>query len=1190
MKRIDPRLLRLTGSSRPALVLTVALGVLGGVLTVWQARALSRVIAGVFLGGQTLGEVRPLLLLLPGIFLLKAGALWGWEISAKRAALRIKNLLREKLYAQLAAAGPLYAGSERTGELVNTITQGVEALDAWFSEYLPQLVLAALVPLTYLLFVFPLDALSGFVLLLTAPLIPLFMVLIGSLADSLTKKQWRTLSRMSAHFLDVLQGLTTLKMLGRSRAQILVIRQVGERFREQTMDVLRVAFLSALVLEFVATISTAVIAVEVGLRLLYGRMGFADALFVLLLAPEFYLPLRLLGTRFHAGVAGTTAAARIFEVLESTGDHRAPKRGPVRQATAHDQQAIVFDGVSYTYPDGRPALRNIHLRIEPGQKVALVGPSGAGKSTVAALLLGWMAPDEGQLTGGGNPGQVAWVSQTPYLFNDTLAANLRLARPEAVPDEIRSAAQAAHAHEFISALPDGYETVIGERGGRLSGGQAQRIALARAFLFDAPLVVLDEPTANLDPELETQLQESTDRLLAGRSALVIAHRLRTVRSADRIYVLDGGRVVQEGTHAELSIRAGLYRRLLQADAGALTGVVSEPGKRKPLTPQPAGLPAQERPRASLNSRTLPRLLSFLKPVKGWVGLSALLGFATVASSIGLMGTSAYVISAAALQPSIAELQTAIVGVRFFGITRGLFRYLERYVSHQTTFRVLARLRVWFFEKLEPLAPARLQQYRSGDLLARIVSDIESLENFYVRAVAPPLTAALVTLLGAGLLWRFSPALGGTLLLFLVFTGAGVPLLGSILSRSAGEQLVAARMNLNAALIDGIQGLADLLAFGRSAGHLETIRSFSAAQSRAQKRLAWIAGLQAALMSLGTGLGMWAVLWISIARADNGQLEGVFLAVIALVALASFEAVQPLPAAAEYLSANLAAAGRLLEIVDTRPEVTAPETAQAVPGDPTISVQGLAFRYPPVRVRRAKTPDAVEPFRIRSLAFDLPPGKRLAIVGPSGAGKSTILNLLLRFWDFDHGEITLGGGEIRRMDPDAIRAQFAVVSQRTHLFNASVRENLLIANPGAGAAEMEHAARRARIHTFIEALPNGYDTFIGEQGTRISGGERQRIAIARAILKNAPVLLLDEPTASLDAVTERAVLENLHALMADRSAIFVSHRLAGMEWMDEILVMQAGAVVERGTHASLLAAGGWYRRMWELQHQTRIPAG
>jgi thiol reductant ABC exporter CydD subunit len=575
---LDRRLLDQLRSVRVWLLLAVALGVLAGLLLVLQAYYLSQTVSRVFLEGQGLRDVRPLLVALGIVAAVRAAGLWGGEVAAHHVAGRIKTDLRERLFAHLIALGPAYVRGERTGELVTTAVQGIEELDAYFSQYIPQLALSVLVPVAMLAVVFPLDLLSGVVLLLTAPMIPLFMVLIGGLASAQSRKQWTQLSRMSAHFLDVLQGLTTLKIFGRSREQAQVIARVSDQFRDATMSVLRIAFLSALALEMLATISTAIIAVEIGLRLLYGRIAFDQAFFVLILAPEYYLPLRLLGTRFHAGVSGVAAAGRIFEVLETPIIIREGKHGSSERDLQAAGQEVIFETVHYAYAGGeRPALNGVTFTLQPGRKTALIGPSGAGKSTVVQLLLRFIEPTAGQITADGVPlgripadewrAQIAWVPQLPYLFASSVTDNIRLARPDAPLDDVIRAARLANADAFIRELPAGYDTPIGERGARLSGGQAQRIALARAFLKDTPLLILDEATSNLDPDTEMLIQDAIRVLMQDRTTLIVAHRLYTVMDADQIVVLDGGRVVEVGAHADLLARGGLYHRLVAADDG-----------------------------------------------------------------------------------------------------------------------------------------------------------------------------------------------------------------------------------------------------------------------------------------------------------------------------------------------------------------------------------------------------------------------------------------------------------------------------------------------------------------------------------------------------------------------------------------------------------------------------------------------
>ncbi|MEU9208716.1 thiol reductant ABC exporter subunit CydD [Streptomyces sp. NPDC048415] len=1198
MKPIDPRLLRYARATRLFLLAVVGLGVAGAGLVIAQAMLIAEVVVGAFQRDLTVTELRTPLVLLAAVAIGRAVVAWLTELAAHRASAAVKSELRGRLLERATGLGPGWLSGQRTGSLVALATRGVDALDDYFSRYLPQLGLAVVVPVAVLARIVTEDWVSAAIIVGTLPLIPLFMVLIGWATRTQMDRQWRMLSRLSGHFLDVVAGLPTLKVFGRARAQAESIRKITGEYRQATMRTLRIAFLSSFALELLATISVALVAVTVGMRLVHGEMDLYVGLVVLVLAPEAYLPLRQVGAQYHAAAEGLAAAEEIFSVLETS----APAAGSLRVPAGE----IGFEGVTVRYP-GRSgdAVSDVSFAVEPGETVALVGPSGVGKSTLLNVLLGFVGPAEGRVRVGEVDlaeadlaewrSRVAWVPQRPHLYAGSIAENVRLARPDADDAALRRALADAGAIGFVDALPDGADTLLGEDGAGLSAGQRQRLALARAFLADRPVLLLDEPTASLDGATEAEVVEAVRRLAVGRTVLLVVHRPALLGVADRVVRLEPGVPVGVSGSVEGGVSVGASAsgevRVPDGVSGAEGGGVSletagfdGPGRVSPLRAnEPEGVPAvggEDHPAARQRGGVLARVRAMAAPRLGPLALALLLAALALGSAVGLMATSGWLISRASQQPPVLYLMVAVTATRAFGIGRAVFRYAERLVSHDAVLRMLADTRVAVYRRLERLAPAGLRTTRRGDLLSRLVADVDALQDYWLRWLLPAGAAVLVSAASVGFTAWLLPAAGAALAVGLLAAGVGVPLLTGAVAHRAERRLAPARGVLATRVADLLTGTAELTVAGALPARSAQARRADGVLTRIASRAATATALGDGLTALASGLTVAATALVGAQAVAAGRLGGVAMAVVVLTPLAAFEAVMGMPLAIQYRQRVRKSAERVYEVLDAADPVHEPERPAQPPTSAfPLAVRGLTARH------GGQDRDAVA-----GLDLTLERGRRIAVIGPSGSGKTTLAQVLLRFLDADAGTYTLGGMDAYAMDGDAVRRLVGLCAQDAHLFDSTVRENLLLARKDAGEAALRDALARARLLDWADGLPDGLDTLIGEHGARLSGGQRQRLALARALLADFPVLVLDEPAEHLDLPTADALTADLLAATEGRTTLLITHRLAGLDAVDEVIVLAEGRAVQRGPYAELAACEGPLREMVEREAAGDLLAG
>ncbi|CAH1656888.1 ABC transporter ATP-binding protein/permease [Chelatococcus asaccharovorans] len=1182
----DAQLWAATKGFRPRIAAAIAIGFISLALGIVRFVILGWLIARLF-EGAALSELAIAITLLLAAITARMGLEYGRAMVAHGTAARIQDRLRLDLYDQIVRLGPAWLAERRTGSIALSTIDGVEQLQTFFGQFLPQLAIALLAPILLFAILSFWDVPVAAVISIAAILALILPVVLKRIGEESTMRRVRSFKAFGADFLDAVQGLPTLKSFGQGAAFGERLARKAHQLAESTLFVLQASLMSRALTDL-AIAGGAAAAIALGAwRVRHGEMSIEALLIVLMAGTEVFRPLRDLRSLLHRGMVANAAAVGIKALLEAVP----PRQVRQTDATPQLQPSLSFDDVRFRYSDERgEALKGISFEARAGERIGIVGYSGSGKSTIVKLLLRFYDPDAGTIRIGGQDvttlsadhvrDQIAVVQQDTYLFYGTVEENIRIARPDATGEQVEAAARAANAHGFITALPQGYGTIIGERGQRLSGGQRQRIAIARAVLRDAPILVLDEALSSVDAENESIIQAALDDLAKTRTTIVLAHRLSSVIDADRIIVVADGRIADSGTHAALIGRDGPYRQLMaeQIDLREGDPVIDFTAAATPAARGAAVTPTSaadleptkgERIAEALTPfQTLATLFGLIRPWRRQLLLTVGSGVGRVYALIGVSILSALTVAAAkAGTPFGAYLgwMAALVPLAAF------LQWNESWRSHDMAYRLLAQMRVDLYKRLEKLAPAYLLRRRSGDLVSLGTQDVETVEYFFAHVVAPAMVALTVplTVLAALAFLAWPTAL--VLLPFLAYA-ALAPVFERRKVDTLGGRARSELGGLNAFVVDTVQGLGELIALRAIATRRQAFQALIADYRRTRVALNADLSFQAAKHEAVAALGSASVLATAALLINTHAFEPALLPLVALLSSAAFVPVSELAQAARQLADSIASTRRIYAVhAEPVAVVDGPNLLPAATGGSSIAFSDVTFSY-----------DKARPPVLESIDFAVPAGARVAVVGSSGAGKTTIANLLLRFWDPQHGRIAIDGLDLRDIKLDSLREHIALVAQDTHLFNASLAENIRIARPDASADDLQRAIARAALGAFVASLPAGLETNVGERGVQLSGGQRQRIAIARAFLKNAPILILDEATSHLDAASEAHVRRALDELMVDRTTIVIAHRLSTIRSSDAILVMRDGHIVERGTHRDLMHAGGFYAEL--VRHQ------
>ena len=1094
------------------------------------------------------------------------------ELEAKEsylASVDVKRVIREKIYDKLLRLGAGYREKVSTSQVVQLSSEGVEQLETYFGRYLPQFAYSMSAPIIlFVILAIKVNFVVSLILLLLVPLIPVSIVAVMKIAGRLFKKYWGVYSELGDTFLENLQGLTTSKIYRADERKAEEMDVEASHFRKITMRVLTMQLISTTVMDILAY-GGAAVGMLVGISyFLKGEISLAGMLTVILLASEFFLPLRLLGSYFHIAMNGMSASDKIFELLDmeegKKGDEEADEGIPV----------INIENVDFSYDEERKILNKVNMLFPKGSFTSIVGESGCGKSTVVGIISGRNKGYSGSIKLGTKElrdineasllKKVTLVKSSGYIFKGTVEENLKMADMHATPEMLWEVLRKVRLDELFGER-DGLDTLIAEKAGNLSGGQAQRLALARALLSKSEVMIFDEVTSNIDAESEEMIMEVIRSLAGKRTVIMISHRLYNVMESDNIYMMNKGEITESGTHTELLAKQGEYAKLFNSQT-ALEAYAKKkelkPNIRKAIVADSVEVGEEAEYEEAKEGRRsgiaiMGKLIVLIKPLLHVMAIAVLLGVTgyLCAISLTILGaktlgmatggflsdTVKYLSENAGVSEKITGIMTAMILVAVF---RGIFHYIEQYCNHFIAFKLLAVIRHKVFAALRKLCPAKLEGRDKGNLISIITTDIELLEVFYAHTISPIAIAIIVSLVMIIFIGSYSVAAGVFALIAYLVIGVVIPIINGKRGGTLGMKFRNAVGELSSFVLGELRGIDETIQYGAGEKKKKAIYDKSVNLSKIQKELAEAEGRQRGFTVGAIQLFSYGMLLLTLILYSNSIIEFEAVVICTVAMMSSFGPVVALSALSNNLNQTLASGERVLTLLEEEPEV-----AEVEAGKDSISLseftgakaKAVDFSYGDKKI-------------LEDFTLDIKKGKIIGIHGASGSGKSTFLKLLMRFWETDSGEILISNKDIKKIVTEDLRKLEGYVTQETHLFTGTIAENIALGKPEAKLSEIKEAAKAASIDEFITSLPNGYDTKVGELGDTLSSGEKQRLGIARAFLYNAPFILLDEPTSNLDSLNEGIILKALKEKSKGRTILLVSHRDSTMNIVDEMVEM------------------------------------